>query len=182
MTLSRIKKFFSALLLMMTTLTMQAITLQTDSFQPFKIIGKSFICPDLKGDNKSPSISIHDAPKNTQSFVLLVHDVDAPHLAGFVHWVVYIDNPNMTQLPEGLTPSSDNGVTFGLNGLGKNSYLGPCPPQGSGLHRYNFVLYALDTKLDPKSVSQMDQKAIIEKIYTHIIDHTVLVGLYKAKP
>lgn len=36
----------------------------------------------------------------------------------------------------------------GTNGFGESGYLGPCPPEGDGVHTYRFSLAALSTPLD----------------------------------
>jgi Raf kinase inhibitor-like YbhB/YbcL family protein len=41
------------------------------------------------GDDVSPELSWKDAPKQTKSFALIMHDPDAPRTGGFTHWVVY---------------------------------------------------------------------------------------------
>ena len=40
------------------------------------------------GDNASPALSWRNAPKGTRSFVLTIHDPDAPTGVGWMHWVV----------------------------------------------------------------------------------------------
>jgi Raf kinase inhibitor-like YbhB/YbcL family protein len=40
------------------------------------------------GENASPELSWKDAPPNAKSFVLVLHDPDAPRAGGFTHWVV----------------------------------------------------------------------------------------------
>jgi Raf kinase inhibitor-like YbhB/YbcL family protein len=42
-------------------------------------------------------------------------------------------------------------LIIGKNTLGNFGYHGPCPPKGSGEHRYIFNLYALDGKLNINS-------------------------------
>ena len=106
------------------------------------------------GDNLSPALSWKNAPKETKSFALMVHDPDAPSGgAGWWHWIVYdlpagttsleqnagaVDGKN---LPEGAVQQPTD---FGVPGWG-----GPCPPVGDKPHRYVFTVYALKVdKLD----------------------------------
>src|SRR5258708_3365953 len=42
-----------------------------------------------EGEDTSPELSWKDAPAQTKSFVLIMHDPDAPRPGGFTHWVVY---------------------------------------------------------------------------------------------
>jgi len=89
----------------------------------------------------------------TKSFALIVDDPDAPSQT-WVHWVIYnipvkpagVD-ANVYELLEGF-PRDDKttgGILQGANDSNKIGYDGPCPP--SGVHRYYFHLYALDTVL-----------------------------------
>jgi Raf kinase inhibitor-like YbhB/YbcL family protein len=116
-----------------------------------KHVFKGFGC---EGENISPALSWSGAPKDTQSFALLVHDPDAPTGgAGWWHWVVYNIPQGESALAQGVGTadganmpkgSAQNKTDFGAPGWG-----GPCPPPGHGKHRYQFTLHALKTdKLD----------------------------------
>ena len=63
----------------------------------------------------------------------------------------------------------------GKNSWGKTGYGGPCPP--SGVHRYFFKLYALDTMLNLKEGTT--KKDIEKAMQGHIIAKTELMGTYK---
>jgi Raf kinase inhibitor-like YbhB/YbcL family protein len=110
-------------------------------------------------------------PAAAKSLVLIVDDPDAPS-GDFVHWTVFNINPATAEIPEGSVPS---GAVQGLTGYGSNGYGGPCPP--SGIHHYQFKLYALDKVLNiPKS----SQKKDIEKAMdAGVLDQALLVGLYQ---
>lgn len=129
--------------------TLESSDLASGTFaHPF--IANGFGC---KGGNVSPALEWRNAPPGTQSFVLTVHDPDAPTGSGFWHWAVYNIPASATGLPQGAGNASatlsapayggsndfqDTGVTGG-NG----NYGGPCPPAGDAAHRYIFTLYAL---------------------------------------
>jgi len=99
------------------------------------------------GDDVSPELSWKDAPKETKSFALIVHDPDAPRTGGFTHWVVYNISATTGHIEEKVPPENEiAGVGIqGKNDGGKIGYVGPAPP--SGVHRYFFRLFALDTTL-----------------------------------
>lgn len=112
------------------------------------------------GKNVSPALKWTGAPKDAKSFVLLVHDPDAPTGgAGWWHWAV-IDIPAATtELAKGAGKSDGSalpkGATSVVTDFGTTGYGGPCPPAGDKPHRYNFTLYALKVdKLDiPKNAT-----------------------------
>ena len=110
---------------------------------------------------------------NTKSFVLICDDPDAP--AGtWVHWVIFNIPGEIRNLPENILADSVEWIQ-GMNDFGKTGYGGPCPP--SGVHRYFFKIYALDTMLDiPSGATKIE----VEKAMNgHIIANSEIIGLYK---
>jgi Raf kinase inhibitor-like YbhB/YbcL family protein len=99
----------------------------------------------------SPHITWSNAPANTQSFALLLHDPE-PHPRGSIyditHWFIYNIPANVMELPEAV-PNGDlpNGAKQLKSIRGFAGYFGPCAPPGPN-HHYTFQLFALDTKLD----------------------------------
>ena len=69
------------------------------------------------GDDASPELSWRDAPSETKSFALIVHDPDAPRPGGFTHWVVYNIPPETGHIEENLP---DTERVSGLGTQGKN--------------------------------------------------------------
>jgi Raf kinase inhibitor-like YbhB/YbcL family protein len=131
------------------------------------------------GEDASPELSWRDAPSKVQSFVLIVHDPDAPRPAGFTHWVVYNIPPETNHIAENVP---DTEVVSGLGMQGKNDagkigYMGPAPP--SGTHRYFFRLYALDTRLD-LSV-RATHKEVADAMKGHVLAQAELMGTYANK-
>jgi Raf kinase inhibitor-like YbhB/YbcL family protein len=129
-----------------------------------------------EGDNISPEFSWKQAPENTKSFALVIHDPDAPKPSGFTHWVVYdipAGNGNIkgNMLGEKFVPG--NGVQ-GKNDKGEIGYTGPCPP--SGTHRYFVYLYALDRQLDLPSGATREQ--LNQAMEGHILEQAELMGKY----
>jgi len=131
------------------------------------------------GENISPELSWQDFPDKTQSFVLIVHDPDAPRPGGFTHWVLYNIPPSTSHIDENI--SHDEQVAgLGLQGNndgGKTGYIGPAPP--SGTHRYFFRLFAIDKMLDlPPGATHKQVSAAIKG---HILAQAELVGTYENK-
>lgn len=158
---------------------LMAMTLSSDSWHEFGMVGSNYICPNQGGDNISPELNWSDAPANAKSYILVLHDPDAPHSAGFVHWVVYINDPKIKSIETGFTPSPSSQIVFGLNGMEKNAYFGPCPPSGTGTHRYIFTLYALNTQLNIKKIERLHLNDLVNLLYGKVISHATFTGLYK---
>ena len=103
-----------------------------------------------EGEDISPPLRWSGAPEATAAFALVVDDRDA---RGFVHWVVADIPPGTTELAEGLQADPGAGAgssgppTQGRNDFGRQGWGGPCPPRGSGDHRYVFTLWALSIPL-----------------------------------
>lgn len=114
----------------------------------FQIFSSAFAdggwIPDLhtcQGADVSPSLEWMGEPPETRSFALIVDDPDAPG-GTWDHWLLFDLGAKTHNLAQGYKPSS-LGVS-GKNSWGKPGYGGPCPPKGTGPHRYFFRLYALD--------------------------------------
>ena len=120
------------------------------------------------GENINPPLEFFGIPKEARSLVLIVDDPDAPKET-FVHWILF-NIPIIDKIME----NSSAGIE-GTNSDFKQGYIGPCPP--SGVHRYFFKLYALDTMLDlKKGVKKYD---LIKAMNGHIVAQAELIGLYK---
>jgi len=132
-----------------------------------------------EGEDISPLLRWENIPENTKSFVLIVDDPDAPTPKPWVHWVVYNIPANTKELPEGVNPQklgADIGKTSFENKIG---YGGPMPPQGHGVHKYHFKLYALDTTLNlSKNASKED---VMKAMEGHILEKAELIGTYERK-
>lgn len=127
----------------------------------------------------SPQIEWKNAPPNTQSFALLLHDPE-PHpgksIYDITHWFIYNIPANATQLAGGI-PNGDlpDGAKQLKNIRGFDGYFGPCAPPGPD-HHYTYQLFALDTKLDlgPNATRADAEKAMDG----HILGSAELVELF----
>jgi Raf kinase inhibitor-like YbhB/YbcL family protein len=149
--------------------------LTSSAFQAGGSIPVRYTC---EGEDISPAFSWKEAPPQAKSFVLIMHDPDAPRAGGFTHWVIY-NIPAGTGHIEEKTSKQEQ-VPVGLQGTndsGEVGYMGPCPP--SGTHRYYVRLYALDTELnlDPGA----PHKAVVSAMQGHILDQAELMGKYTKK-
>ncbi|WP_461535265.1 YbhB/YbcL family Raf kinase inhibitor-like protein [Spongorhabdus nitratireducens] len=110
------------------------------------------------GGNTSPQLSWSNAPQGTKAFAVMVYDPDAPTGSGWWHWQLVNIPANVASLPAGagdpakrLTPEGSIQIS---NDYGAKAFGGACPPQGHGVHRYQFTVHALSQKLDlPENAS-----------------------------
>lgn len=138
------------------------------AFEPNSPIATKYTC---QGKNISPPLSIAGVPQGAVSLVLIVDDPDAPS-GDFVHLVLFNISPAVLEIKENSLP---NGATIGTNDFNKQQWNGPCPP--SGLHRYQFKLYALDKMLDLASTAK--KADVIQVMNGHILDQALLIGTYQ---
>ncbi len=129
-----------------------------------------------RGQNINPPLNFLGIPIEAKSLVLIMHDPDAINM-DFVHWIMW----NIPVSTESIAPNSvPAGAIQGKNGAGTNVYIGPCPPDGTGVHHYHFKLYALseDISLDKEE----NRYKLDEVIKDKIIGQSVLIGLFSAQP
>ena len=113
----------------------------------------------------------------SESFVLVVEDPDAPS-GTFRHWAVYDIPGDKMGLNEGEDVSK---FRQGVNDFGNQSYDGPEPPLGHGVHHYHFRLAALDTAHIQDVQGKAKASAIWDKAQSHLIEKAEVVGTFEAK-
>lgn len=126
------------------------------------------------GDDINPPLSFSDIPENTVSLALIMHDPDAQKEGGWTHWLIWNIGPSVSGIDENSVPE---GSTEGTSDFDDQSYGGPCP--SSGIHHYNFTLYALDSEIALESSA--DKEALDEALKGHIIDEAKYTGLYTSE-
>jgi Raf kinase inhibitor-like YbhB/YbcL family protein len=86
------------------------------------------------GAGRSPAVTWETLPEGTQSLLVTVFDPDAPVPGGFWHWIAVVP-ADAGQLVAG---ASGQGMPEGSielpNSFGVAGYVGPNPPQGTGVH------------------------------------------------
>ena len=157
--------------------TTSSMKISSTAFEDGSSIPASFTCD--APSPISPPLQISGVPQEAKSLVLIMDDPDVPRALRpdgvFDHWVVFNLPPSTTHIEEGATPAN-----VGLNGSGKSTYAGPCPPREyePSEHRYVFTLYALD--IDGLKVEQTPTKAeVLKAMEGHIIGEAKLIGKYK---
>ncbi|MGB3079439.1 MAG: YbhB/YbcL family Raf kinase inhibitor-like protein [Saprospiraceae bacterium] len=142
----------------------KALKISSTAFQNNEPIPQEYTCD---GKDINPPLDIDDIPMEAKSLALIMDDPDAPG-GTWVHWVVW-NIPITHHIRENEKPGEE-----GLNNSDDHQYGGPCPP--SGIHRYFFKVYALDTLLDLPADTRKEQ--LEKKMSKHIVAFGELVGLY----
>lgn len=148
-------------------------SVKTSAFEDGEFIPAVYTCD---GSDISPDIEWVGFPSDTQSFVLIMDDPDAP-LGTFTHWIVYDIPASVNFLPENFpkVPVID-GIKQGINDFGKIGYGGPCPPMGKP-HRYFFKIFALEIPSLglPAGASRQE----VEMLMTgKVLDEGYIMGFY----
>ena len=149
---------------------MGSLNVTSSAFGEGAMIPKKYTCD---AQNVSPQIAWSGVPAGTKSIAMICDDPDAP-AGDWVHWVVYNMPASTMELAEGVQ-SLPAGSKRGTNDFRKSGYGGPCPP--SGVHRYYFKIFALDTAL---SLGEGATKAqLLKAMEGHILAQGALMGRYK---
>ena len=149
---------------------METFTLTSTSFEDGGMIPEHSTCD---GTNQSPALQWGGAPLNTQSFVLIVDDPDAPS-GTFTHWLLF-DIPKAVQALDAGQPLV--GVA-GINDFQQPGSSGPCPPESDPAHSYRFTLYALDAPT--LGLGQRATRREVEgAMQGHVIARAQLMGRYQ---
>jgi Raf kinase inhibitor-like YbhB/YbcL family protein len=127
----------------------------------------------------SPPLEWTNVPDNTQSFALILHDLDVARrktTEDVLHWMIFNIPGSAHSLAEGVSdsPQLPDGAVQGKNVRGKVGYLGPGAPSVGPNHHYSFELYALDTKLELGPDATRDD--LLKAMDGHILGKGVLVG------
>jgi len=99
----------------------------------------------------SPALSWTGHPATTQSFAVIMHDLDVGLRGGtedVLHWMIWDIPGTATGLPEGVKAGDQpDGARQGRGISGQNAYFGPSPPAPT-THHYTIEIYALNAKLN----------------------------------
>lgn len=129
------------------------------------------------GMNVSIPVSWSGVPSGTRSFAIEV--VDMHPIAGqWVHWLACDIPADVTKLDAGASGSAmPPGTTEFKNDFGSVGWGGPQPPEGSGLHEYRVIVYALDT--EKTTPSDVGVKALRTAIEGHVLAQAQFVGTFE---
>lgn len=131
------------------------------------------------GADRSPQLSWSGFPPGTRSFVVTCLDPDAPSASGWWHWVVANIPASVTSLEADAGARGGaklpRGAVMLRNEDGEASFSGVGPPRGTGVHRYMFVVHALDVPsfdLEPDA----SPASLGTRCFFHALGRGILVG------
>ncbi|MFB7249749.1 YbhB/YbcL family Raf kinase inhibitor-like protein [Microbacterium sp. NPDC056234] len=108
------------------------------------------------GEDRAPALQWSQPPAGTRSIAISCFDPDAPTGSGFWHWAAFDIPRGVMSLPggDGTASSLPRGARVLPNEQRSERFIGAAPPAGTGVHRYFFVVDALDVEtldIEPRS-------------------------------
>ena len=135
------------------------------------------------GDQISPALAWTNAPPNTVSFVLHMHDLEVARnrtTDDQVHWLVWNIPGSATGLLEGVPKGAD--LPDGSHQISASgpTYRGPGAPAAGPMHHYTFEIFALDTKLEVQAAADAfeTRTSVMKAMQGHILAKAVYMGLF----
>ena len=145
------------------------------------------------GANVSPPLKWSGVPEGAESLALIMEDLNNEEDKE-VHWVLYNIPQNVTELPEGISTSTEvlpDGTTQGTNDGLSLGYSGPCPSVVvmqysehfsknplAGPHTYAFTVYALDAMLELGPAATRAE--LVSAMQGHVLALGETMGKYAA--
>ena len=159
-----------------------AMTLTTPAWKDGGVIPDKHSQP---GHDVSPALAWDNVPEGTESFVLMVRDLNSVTNTGadqFLHWMVW----NIPKAAKGLAEKQNQEPEFadGTRQISSSGpyYRGPAASVFGPPHHYVFELYALNAKLDVPAVGQAPlatQAAVQAAMAGKILGKGVLTGTFR---
>ncbi|MGE4062908.1 MAG: YbhB/YbcL family Raf kinase inhibitor-like protein [Rhodospirillaceae bacterium] len=137
------------------------------------------------GDDVSPPLAWSQVPDGTESFVLIMRDLDAITIDGtdiHLYWMLWNIPKDARALAEALPETEE--LPDGTRQISSSGpwYRGPAAPPPGPAHHYAFELYALNARLDVPAVGQSPaatEAAVRAAMIGKIVGKGTLIGLFK---
>lgn len=159
-----------AALMLAATPAWAAMTVTSTNFTDGSAVAQAQVYGQCGGSNVSPALAWSGAPAGTKSYVITLYDPDGGD-RGWYHWLVF-NIPGATKsVPQGGPMPAD--AVQATNDFGNKGYGGPCPPTGSGLHHYEFTVWAIDVNGLPFDETA-DGAVFKDFLKVHALDHATI--------
>jgi len=160
----------------------QVMTLLTTGWQDGGVIPLKYT---QAGEEVSPPLTWSNPPETAQSFVLIVHDIDATNAdatTDTLHWMVWNIPAAARALPERVPQGPE--LPDGSRQIAQTGpyYRGPAAPATGPEHHYVFDLYALDAMVDVVPVGQtvaQTRTAVMAAMAGHVRGKGTLIGRFR---
>lgn len=159
-----------------------AMALTTNAWKDGGVIPDKHSQP---GRDVSPALAWDNVPEGTESFVLMVRDLNSITNTGsdqFLHWLVW----NIPKTAKGLTEKQgqEPELADGTRQISSSGpyYRGPAASVFGPPHHYVFELYALSAKVEVPAVGQAPlatQSAVQAAMAGKILGKGVLTGTFR---
>lgn len=175
-----ILKLFLILILNFNFMSETKFKITSKSFEDGKVIPTKYATTGVTGGkNISIPLKWENPPEGTKSFAISIVDLH-PIANNWVHWLVINIPRDVNSIDEGAskTDKMPKGCKELNNTFGWLGYGGPQPPKGSGPHKYEVTIYALNVEkleLDVHTSLKIFQKAIDG----HVIGTAKIVGIFE---
>ena len=163
----------AALLASLVALPAAAMDISSPDVKPNAPIAPAQIYPRCGGQNVSPALAWSPPPAGTVSLALTVIDIDAKPSV-WSHWIVVGLPPATTSLPRGVTALPAGARAVAAN-FGDAGYDGPCPPAGSGVHHYQFTIWAMPSATVSIG-ADVPANEVLSMLQRTSLAHATLVG------
>jgi Raf kinase inhibitor-like YbhB/YbcL family protein len=156
-----------------------AMSLSSPDFKDGSVLPAAHVYPRCGGQNISPELSWSGVPQGTASVVLTMIDVSVkPN--GWSHWIVVNLPGTATSLARGLKALPAPAQAVASN-FGDRYYDGPCPPRGTGTHRYEFTAWAIAPGVDVPIRPDMSANELLKMLAGATSDHATIAVKVSAK-
>jgi Raf kinase inhibitor-like YbhB/YbcL family protein len=97
--------------------------------------------------------------------------------SGWSHWIVVNLPRSTTVLARGVSNLPAGSIQIQTN-FGDAQYAGPCPPPGSGVHRYEFTVWALKAAA-PAIASDEAATSVMQKLQSVTIEKSSVAATFQ---
>ena len=137
------------------------------------------------GTETSPALAWTPAPEGTESFVLIMRDLDGISNLGtdtHLYWMLWNIPKDARALPEGVPALEELPDGTRQIGMAGPWYRGPAASIAGPPHHYAFELYAVSAKIDVAAVGQTPaatEASVRAAMTGKIVGKGTFIGLFK---